>query len=161
MLWWKPTGALSGGPTWSGSHIFDLVSLTEVYAGDDVTRLSRAEYQYDSGGLINNTGMWQHNNTYNQHAPEYDPATLYRGNITQVKRYADALTLDQGTAVVETRNYDIAGNVRARTTPCCDQTSFGEEDQSLLVEQTISFRSTSDRAAPIRRRRPDPRNNAV
>jgi RHS repeat-associated protein len=125
MLWWKPTGAMSGGPTWSGSHIFDLISLTEVYAGDDVTRLSRAEYQYDGGDLINNTGMWQHNNTYNQHAPEYDPATLYRGNITQVKRYADALTPDQGTAVVESRNYDIAGNVRARTTPCCDQTSFG------------------------------------
>jgi len=49
---------------------------------------------------------------------------LYRGNVTQVKRYADALSLDQGTAVVETRTYDIAGNVRVQTTSCCEQMSL-------------------------------------
>jgi hypothetical protein len=123
-LWWKPVGPPSGGPIWSGSHIFNLASVTESYAGDDVTRLSRTEYQYDGGNLVNNPGMWQHYVTYNPHAPEYSPATQYRGDMTHVKRYADALSLDQGTAVAETRTYDIAGNVRVQTTSCCEQTSF-------------------------------------
>ena len=118
MLWWKEGGGLSGGPIWSGSHIFNLVSLSEVYAEDDVTLLLRAGYQYDGGSLINNPGMGRHNITYNQHAPEYDPATLYRGNLTQINRYADA-----STVIVETRTYDIAGNMRAQNT-CCDQATF-------------------------------------
>ena len=44
--------------------------------------------------------------------------------MTQVKSYADAVNLDQETAVVETRTYDVAGNVRAQTTSCCEQTTF-------------------------------------
>jgi YD repeat-containing protein len=167
MLWWKQGGGLSGGPIWLGQHIFNLVSVTEVYAGDDVTRLSRTEYQYDGAGLTDNPGMVQHNSWYNPHTPDrevcetypdpndvdctgcpppplecpvddgecryitscssyrqYDPATLYRGNVTQVKRYADATGLDQGTAVVETRTYDVAGNVRVQTTSCCEKTTF-------------------------------------
>jgi RHS repeat-associated protein len=55
--------------------------------------------------------------------PRYDPKTRYRGNVTQVKSYADASGLDQGTAVVATRTYDVAGNVRVQST-CCDQTTL-------------------------------------
>ena len=71
-LWWKQGGGLSGGPIWSGSHIFNLVSVTEIYAGDDVTRLSRTEYQYDGPGLINNPGIVQHNHWYNPHTPDQE-----------------------------------------------------------------------------------------
>jgi RHS repeat-associated protein len=172
-LWWKQFGPPSGGPNWSGSHIFNLASLTEVYAADDVTRLSRTEYQYDGPGLINNPGIVQHNHWYNPHTPpqeecgsypdpddpdcngqcgpcqnppcpepppncdgncnqipfcnyipQYDPRTWYRGNVTQIKSYADAASLDQSTAVVETRTYDIAGNVRVQSSSCCEQTTI-------------------------------------
>src|SRR5262249_12482091 len=128
-LWLKGPGVLSGGPIWRGQHIFNLVALTEAYAGDDVTRLSRTEHQYDGYGLTNNPGILQYNSWYNPHTPpqqhcnyvpdpsdpdctspipcvgiyppcdgncpyiyecaeilQYDPFTLYRGNITQVKR---------------------------------------------------------------------------
>jgi RHS repeat-associated protein len=164
-LWWKQHGGLSGGPIWIGSHVFNLVSVTEVYAGDDATRLSRTEYQYDGRDLTDNPGMAQHNIAYNPYAPDrevceqvpdpndpdcnglcpefspdcdgicpyvlycypvpqYDWRTGYRGNVTQIKRYADAASLDQGTAVVETRTYDVAGNVREQTTSCCEKTTF-------------------------------------
>src|SRR5262245_48242680 len=172
-LWWKQFGPPSGGPNWSGSHIFNLVSVAEVYAGDDVTRPARAEYQYDGPALTNNPGMVQHNHWYNPHTPpqevcgtypdpddpdcngqcgpcqnppcpepppncdgncnqipfcnyipQYDPRTWYRGNVTQIKRYADAASLDQSTAVVETRTYDIAGNVRVQSSSCCEQTTI-------------------------------------
>ena len=166
-LWLKGPGVLSAGPIWSGSHIFNLVSETEVYGGDDVTLLSRTEYQYDGVGLIDNPGMIGHNIAYNPHTPplevceqvedpfdvdctgcppppmecpigdgechtdlvcnyypRYDSRTWYRGNVTQVKSYADASGLNQGTAVIETRTYDVAGNVREQSTSCCEKTTF-------------------------------------
>jgi RHS repeat-associated protein len=54
----------------------------------------------------------------------YKPETDYRGNVTQVKTYADAGTLNQATAVVETRSYDITGNMVKASTSCCDQTTL-------------------------------------
>jgi hypothetical protein len=165
-LWWKQSGGLSGGPIWSGSHIFNLVSETEIYAGDGA-KLSRTEYLYDGPGLIDNPGMVGHNIAYNPHTPplevcemvpnpndvdcfecppppmecqiddgecsyiescnyfpRYDPRTWYRGNVTQVKRYADAAGLNNSTAVVETLTYDVAGNVREQSTSCCEKTTF-------------------------------------
>jgi RHS repeat-associated protein len=53
----------------------------------------------------------------------YQAQTDYRGNLTQVKSYADAATLDSATAVVETRQYDITGNMVLATTACCQQTT--------------------------------------
>jgi YD repeat-containing protein len=44
--------------------------------------------------------------------------------VTQIKSYADAAPLNQDTAVVDTRTYDIAGNLRAQTTSCCEQMSY-------------------------------------
>jgi len=113
-------------------HIYNLVTANEVYAGDGA-RLSRTEYFYDqfkgTEGLmdtpgINYTGYEIGMSPYvNQ--PNY---TIYkldtRGNVTTVKRYADAATLDEETAVVETRHYDITGNVRKAETACCMQTTI-------------------------------------
>jgi hypothetical protein len=39
-LWLKGTGVLLAGPIWVGSHIFNLVSETEVYAGGRPEALS-------------------------------------------------------------------------------------------------------------------------
>lgn len=134
-----------------GRHIFNLVSAVEVYGPDNTTRVSRTEYQYDQQlgqSLISTPSVTQHQrasdpydpgdtycdwvwneqtytydyvcNTY----PVYDSGTDYRGNVTSVKSYADAVGLNASTAVSETRNYDICGNVRITSTACCDQTSF-------------------------------------
>jgi len=88
-----------------------------LYATDDNSvRVSRTEYQYDqtpAAQLTDTPGVIQH-----VAAPDQ------RGNLTSVKRYADAVTLDSSTAVVETRTYDICGNVRTVSSSCCEQTSF-------------------------------------
>jgi RHS repeat-associated protein len=114
-------------------HIFNLVTLTDVYDGNGV-RLSRTEYFYDqfkgTEGLMDTPDII--------YTPGYEPGmspyvnhstyTIYnldtRGNVTTVKRYADAETLDESTAVVEIRHYDITGNVRKAETACCMQTTF-------------------------------------
>jgi RHS repeat-associated protein len=44
--------------------------------------------------------------------------------VTQIKQYADALSLDQDTAVVVTQTSDIAGNLRAQSFSCCEQTTI-------------------------------------
>lgn len=52
----------------------------------------------------------------------YDPSTNARGNVTQITTYANA---EPATSpVVETRRYDIAGNMVTVSTSCCEQTSF-------------------------------------
>jgi RHS repeat-associated protein len=105
-------------------HIFDLVSVVEVYAGDDSTRVSRVEYEYDGASLEDAPGVAQHSVYNNPYDPHYDPRTAYRGNITQVRRYADAASLDVGSAAVGTFTYDITGNLRVQSTSCCEQTTF-------------------------------------
>ncbi|MGH9768797.1 MAG: hypothetical protein ACREAB_15305, partial [Blastocatellia bacterium] len=50
---WSPTQ--SGGPDWSGAHIFNLVKETSVYAADDTTRLAHTRYFYDEGSLVART----------------------------------------------------------------------------------------------------------
>ena len=113
-------------------HIYNLVAVNEVYAGDGA-RLSRTEYFYDqfkgTEGLMDTpliTGYGYENGM----SPYLNQQTytVYkldtRGNVTTVKRYADAATLDESTAVVEIRHYDITGNVRKAETACCMQTTF-------------------------------------
>jgi RHS repeat-associated protein len=112
-------------------HIFNLVTLTDVYDGNGV-RLSRTEYSYDqfkgTAGLMDTPGI-----AYSVYDigmspyinPYYEIYNLdSRGNVTTIKRYADAETLDESTAVVEIRHYDITGNVRKAETSCCMQTTF-------------------------------------
>jgi RHS repeat-associated protein len=113
-------------------HIFNLVTLTEVYAGDGTTRVARTEYSYDefkgTAGLqdtpdINYSGYENGHSPYVN--PNYDIYNMdTRGNVTTIKQYADAETLDESTAVVEIRHYDITGNVRKVENACCMQTTF-------------------------------------
>ncbi len=120
---------------------------------DDSQRVARTEYQYDqqSGqALVDTPNVPQHWNASNPYSPvyqncswqwnydtdhweymcdppytEYDASTDARGNITSVKSYANAQNYTSDTlALVETRNYDICGNVRIASTSCCAQTSF-------------------------------------
>ena len=52
----------------------------------------------------------------------YNPATDYRGNVTQVTTYANGQNLT--TPITETRRYDINGNLIKANTSCCAQSSL-------------------------------------
>ncbi len=56
----------------------------------------------------------------------YDPATEKRGNVTKVTTYADAQA--QTGAIIETRAYDITGNVVKASSACCEQTTILYDD---------------------------------
>lgn len=110
---WYWTQTDDSGPLWSGPHIFNLVKESSIYAADDTTRVAHTRYFYDEYSLVARTD-----------AGQLAGAPAERGNLTTVKRYANAATLDEATAVVETRNYDACGNVVTLATACCEQTSF-------------------------------------
>ena len=140
-----------------GRHIFNLPLTVEVYAADNVTRVSRKEYQYDGQPLTAAPGVVMHDQAYNPHAEEegfcywdvdwndpdctgncwdygcdgycpsiwvcpYDFSTDYRGIVTQITRYVDAVNLTG--AVTETRQYDVTGNLVKTSSACCEQTTI-------------------------------------
>ena len=133
-----------------GRHIYSLASSVEVYASDDTTRVSRTEYQYDQQNgqqLYNTPDVPQHELVSDPYDPgyqicdwvwngwdydyicntyyTYDSGTDKRGNITSVKRYADALNVpNDPIALTETRNYDICGNLVTTSPACCEQTVY-------------------------------------
>ena len=51
-------------------HIFNLPLTVEIYASDNVTRVSRTEYQYDGQALSAAPYVVQHDQAYNSHAEE-------------------------------------------------------------------------------------------
>ncbi len=65
--------------------------------------------------------MIGHSDNHNPYTPSYNPITDYRGNLTQITRYADAVV--PSGAVTETRRYDIDGNVIKTSSSCCEQTT--------------------------------------
>jgi RHS repeat-associated protein len=116
------------GPYWR--HIFNLVTANEVYASNGTTRLQRTEYFYDEfkgagpNGLQDTPGIVYsgHDLASNPYSSGYNPVTEYRGNVTTIKRYADAANLTG--AITETQRYDITGNVVKIIEACCEQTTF-------------------------------------
>jgi RHS repeat-associated protein len=163
--------------SYTNLHIFNLPLQVEIYAGDNITRVSRTEYQYDGQTLNNTPDVVGHSDAYNPYAPEYlhspgtccewdywqincvtycpdywasdyDPTTDYRGNVTQVTTYADALTPSVPTT--ETRRYDITGNLVTASTSCCQQTSFGYTlDTQYAYPQTQTRGSATDPYAQV------------
>jgi YD repeat-containing protein len=116
---------ISGWSYWH--HIYNLVTLTDVYDGNGV-RLSRTEYSYDqfkgTAGLIDTPAVMEYDTSWSPYLNQTGYTDFKfdtRGNVTTIKRYADAATLDEGTAVVEIRHYDITGNVRKVENACCMQ----------------------------------------
>jgi YD repeat-containing protein len=60
----------------------------------------------------------------------YKSTTEKRGNITKVTTYADAQNLTG--AIIETRAYDITGNVVKASSACCEQTSILYDDPNTV-----------------------------
>lgn len=135
---------------YTNRHIFSLPKIVDVFASDNVTRVARTVIEYDGQTLTDAPNVTRHDNRFNPYAPwyfipgpcwwecwdwcqyfcepdvwhtDYDATTDYRGNVTQIKRYADALSLNESTALTETRQYDITGNMVTASSSCCEQTS--------------------------------------
>lgn len=85
--------------------------------------------------------------------PVYDPATDYRGNITQVKRYPNAAnrTDPRNPPITETRRYDTTGNlITATGTSCCEQLSFTYTPATQYAYPTAITRGASNPNSPAR-----------
>ncbi|HYY58360.1 MAG TPA: hypothetical protein VE842_13585, partial [Pyrinomonadaceae bacterium] len=156
---------------YTNRHILSLPKLVEVYAANGTTRESRTEYIYDGQTLTDTPGVVQHDDAFNPYAPEYlvagqcspgdcvygqpcppecepdyyttdyDPATDYRGNVTSVKTYADAVALTG--PVTETRRYDIDGNMVTASTSCCEQTSLSYTSATQYAYPTSQTRGSA------------------
>lgn len=72
----------------------------------------------------------------------YVASTDYRGLVTQVKTYADAVNLTG--AIIEDRRYDITGNLVTATTSCCQQMSFGYSSNTQYAYPESKTRGSSD-----------------
>ncbi|MBK8151365.1 MAG: RHS repeat protein [Acidobacteria bacterium] len=53
--------------------------------------------------------------------PGYDSTTGYRGNVTEVKQFADATNENDPLAKTDVMKYDNVGNLREATVSCCQQ----------------------------------------
>lgn len=134
-------------------HIYNLPKVVEIYQYSISwlpNRAWRTEYTYDGQTLANTPGIVQHQDAFNPYASSgYDPITDYRGNVTQVKTYADAANL--GGAIVEMRRYDIAGNlVTVSGTSCCEQISFSYTSATQYAYLTALTRGAANPASPAR-----------
>jgi len=158
---------------YTNRHIFSLPLVVETYDPNNV-RLSRTEYQYDGQTLTDAPGVVMHDETHNPYGPQYEqcdcyqwdywmidclqwncywvsnynPATDYRGNVTQITVYADGTNMTG--AISETRRYDITGNMITTSTSCCQQTSFGyTADTQFAYPQSRTHGSATDPYAQV------------
>ncbi|MCA1579373.1 MAG: DUF4214 domain-containing protein [Acidobacteria bacterium] len=140
------------GANYMNRQIRNLPLVVEVFGPDNVTRVARTEYQYDGQTLQDAPNVVGHAYNHNPYGPQYEicdcgmwdhwqqdclqwncywtsdynPLTDYRGNVTQITSYTTAANLTG--ALVETRRYDITGNLVRGSSSCCDETSFTYTD---------------------------------
>jgi RHS repeat-associated protein len=104
-----------------------------------------------------NPGCYQWNPQCDGYVPDvyicrdynpYNPATAARGNLTSVRRYADAARLSG--AITETRTYDVTGNLVVAATSCCEQTSFSYTAATQYAYPTQQRRGAADPQSPAR-----------
>jgi hypothetical protein len=143
-------------------HIFKLTKTVEVQDANN-TPSSRTEYVYDGGTLANTSAAVTHHDSsydpyntdqycypvydewgnwlYDDCYPVFNSATNYRGNVTTVKRWADAA--GQTGLVSETRAYDKTGNLITASTACCEQTAFSYDDTTAFTQPVEQWRGSA------------------
>jgi RHS repeat-associated protein len=99
---------------------FNLPTWVDVLDSNGA-RVSRTEYAYDGSSLTAYGDAVQHDAHFNPGDPLYDPSTQYRGNVTSITRYADAVA--PSSPVGETFSYDMTGNAVSFSGSCCELTS--------------------------------------
>jgi hypothetical protein len=78
--------------------------------------------------------------------PVYDATTSYRGNVTQIRMYADAANLSG--AITEERRYDITDNLISSSRFAGEQTSFQYTVATQYAYPTNQTRSAADPNLP-------------
>jgi RHS repeat-associated protein len=78
----------------------------------------------------------------------YSPSTDYRGNVTRITKYTNAANLTG--AVVETRGYDVAGNLVKSSTSCCEEARVGYGVDTQYAYPTSQSRGAADPNSPVR-----------
>lgn len=75
---------------------------------------SWTEYQYDRPTPERTPGIIGWDERFDSQSPSYSTATIWRGNVTTIHRFADAA--QRGGLVSEYRTYDQCGNLRTSNT---------------------------------------------
>jgi len=121
--------------------------------------------EFDPFTTLTQQGACIHEVAYECGAPPYDPITCYycdewdiisvfnpatnaRGNITKVTSYSDAVNLTG--EIVETRKYDITGNMRTSSSSCCEQTSSQYSVLNQYAYMESQTRGAADPNSPNR-----------
>ncbi|HEX8247055.1 MAG TPA: RHS repeat-associated core domain-containing protein [Pyrinomonadaceae bacterium] len=121
-------------------------------------------YDEDAANLADTPGVINFSESYNPYAPQYwvepycieydpqwnsycvqwgggyyestyQPGTGYRGLVTTIKSYADAAGLSSSTAEIETRRYDMTGNL-IKATRYCDAATPCENISTTFTSAT-------------------------
>jgi RHS repeat-associated protein len=157
---------------YTNRHIFSLIKKVQVFGADGATRISQTDYQYDGQTLANTPDVIMFTQSFNPYTSQtvncnpclewenvggriyciqysqcsvYDPGTAYRGNVTHVKTYADAVNLTG--AVTEDKRYDMTGNLITASTSCCEQTSFDFTPLTPTEPQVYAYARRKTRGA--------------
>ena len=97
-------------------------------------------------------GWWEDICTYECYQYEqvsvYDPNTVFRGNVTKITSYADAANL--AGAIINTKQYDVTGNVVAESASCCDLKTYNFDIGTQYAYPTSASRGAADPNSPIR-----------
>ena len=88
------------------------------------TRASRPVYSYDGQPLTSAADVTNHSPAFDPTNPSYDPATISRGNITQVVKAIDESGEKPRFGLSEDRRYDLTGNL-VSSTRGTHQTTYG------------------------------------
>src|ERR1700754_2027443 len=165
----KTTSTYQNSANYTNRHIFSLPLVVDVLNASGV-RQSRVEYQYDGQTLQDAPNVGMHFDTHNPYAPQseqcdcnvwdqwqieclqwncywvtaYNAATDYRGNVTSVTTYADGTNLTG--AIVESRRYDITGNMVKKSIIAGKQTTFGYNINSQFAYATTKTRGSDSNA---------------
>lgn len=127
-------------------------SLTNV--DDVVAQHTNVHNPFAPEYLVEDCYMWDNDHIncleWNQHwTSDYNPATDYRGNLTQVTSYSNPSSEPATGAVTETWHYDILGNAVAASTSCCELTRFEYTSATQYAYPSSSTRGASNPSSPL------------
>lgn len=78
----------------------------------------------------------------------YDPYSAFRGNVTKITSYADAVNLTE--AIVNTKQYDVTGNPVAESSSCCELITYDFNINTQYAYPTSVSRGDANPSSPIR-----------
>ena len=132
-----------------GKRLLRLPTSVKVFRGGASQPASRVDYAYDQvlDPLWRN-GIVMHDDSHNPQGENYSALTRYRGNLTSSTSYIDATDPNQGT-ILDTQEYDMAGNVISQTANCCRQKAY-EAGAADVDHQPQRVRAVDARAADQR-----------